>query len=342
MSQMETGSTPRIILVSLRRCSLDLSLSLASPANPLAEPREHIPCPLCGTDKAQVVLLGRDRLFGLPGEYPIVACQGCSLRYVNPRPTMAALGRHYPDNYLPVRPPEDMPKVVRSLTQLLLSMRWIKYTRRLEGAIGRIPNGTRVVDVGCGRNDLLRRLSKARGCVGIGIDTKAEVVEYIRKVLSMQAIEGTLLTAGLQEQSADLVTMNEYLEHEPDPAPVLQEARRITRTGGHLVVEVPYSGGLVAKTMGKTWSQLDVPRHLVFYTPETLETMLARAGYKMIHVEPFGAPFSFGISVLQTLGFDKLGAMKGTDVLLIALAGTLFLPFFPILREFMFVVARAE
>ncbi len=320
----------------------ETSVALQRPGGAAVEAVEQIPCPLCGGAEAQVVLRGRDRLFGLPGEYPVVRCAACALRYVSPRPTREALGRHYPDNYLPVRPPEAMPPLQRRLTQLLLTMRWIKYTRRLEGAIGRVAKGTQVVDVGCGRNDLLRRLVAARGCHGVGVDSKAEVVAYIRDVLRMPAVQGTLEEARLPAESADLVTMNEYLEHEPAPRQVLQEARRITRRGGHLVVEVPYSGGLVARTFGARWSQLDVPRHLVFYTPETLTEMLRCCGYRVIHVEPFGAPFSFGISVLQALGFDRLGALRGPDVALIALMGTLFLPLFPLLREFMFVVARAE
>jgi hypothetical protein len=140
----------------------------------------------------------------------------------------------------------------------------------------------------------------------------------------------------------DLVTMNEYLEHEPDPLSVLLEARRISRSGAHLVVEVPYMGGLPSRVFGSCWSQLDVPRHLAFYTPETLEKMLKRAGYRLVHTKPFGAPFSIGISVLQSLGFRKLGRLSPLEALLIALAGAPFLPLFPWLHEFMLVVARAE
>ena len=38
--------------------------------------------------------------YGLPGDYPVVRCQQCEFVYVNPRPTFASLGAHYPDGWV--------------------------------------------------------------------------------------------------------------------------------------------------------------------------------------------------------------------------------------------------
>ena len=70
--------------------------------------------------------------------------------------------------------------------------------------------------------------------------------------------------------------------------------------------------------------------------------MLAKCGYRPLHVRRFGAPFSIGVSVMQCLGFKNLGRMGRFEALLFALASAPFLPFFPWLHEFMLVVARAE
>jgi SAM-dependent methyltransferase len=309
---------------------------------PPDEPLAHIPCPLCESTAYRVVLYGRDRLFGRPGYYPVVQCTECGVKYVNPRPTVQALGRHYPDDYFPSRLPGTLSPIVRLLSGVLFDMRWGGYVRLIESVIGRIVADTKVVDVGCGLNHLLVRLERLRGCRGLGIDFKPEMVAYIREQQRMPVSLGTLEDAHLEDASVDLITMNEYFEHEPEPGRVLREARRISKTGAHLVIEVPYIGGLTARMFRSCWSQLDVPRHLVFYTPETLERILPHYGYRLIHVTRFGAPFSFGISVLQALGFKNLGRMRPIDVLLIALAGTPFLPFFPWLHEFIFAVARAE
>jgi SAM-dependent methyltransferase len=306
------------------------------------EALEHTACPTCGVGGATLLLYGRDRLFGKQGWYPVVRCTSCSTQYINPRPSEDALRAHYPADYLPVRPPEATPPLVRWLARAAISARWSAYLGMVEEVVGTIPAGAQVVDVGCGLNDLLVRLERRRGCRGIGVDISPEVVAYIRDRLAMPVAHGTLLSAKLEPNRFDLVTMNQYLEHEPEPLAMLREARRISKKGAHIVVEVPYSSGLPARVFGSCWSQLDVPRHLVFYTPETLRDILARSGYRLVHIRTFGAPFSIGLSVLQSLGFTRLGRLTALDVCLATLVGLPLLPFFPLLKEFMLAVAVAE
>jgi SAM-dependent methyltransferase len=309
---------------------------------PPAEALERIVCPSCGAQASTRVLYGRDRLFGREGWYPVVQCAECSLRYLNPRPTELALREHYPRDYLPVRSPDAMSPFMRWLTRAMVAARWKVYLRMVENVIGAISPSARVVDVGCGLNDFLVHLERVRGCRGTGVDIDREVAAYIRDRLSMPVAHGTLRGAHLDAASFDLVTMNEYLEHEPDPLETLIEARRIAKKGAHLVVEVPHSSGLPARLFGSCWSQLDVPRHLIFYSPEALRAMLSRAGFRLLHVKPFGAPFSIGISLLQTLGFTRLGRLNALDTILLIMAGLPFLPFVPLLPEFMLCVAQAE
>ncbi len=306
------------------------------------EALEHVACPSCGSPRSNLALHGRDRLFGKQGWYRVVRCAACNMRYLNPRPCGEALRAHYPADYLPVRRPEDKSPLLRFLTRIMISARWSAYVRMVEEVIGTIPPSARVVDVGCGLNDLLARLHELRGCAGVGVDINPEVTSYIRDTLGMSVALGTLRQAQFETAGYDLVTMNQFLEHEPEPVATLLEARRISKKGAHLVVEVPYAGGLPARAFGSCWSQLDVPRHLAFYTPETLGDMLSRCGYRLIHVKSFGAPFSIGISVLQALGCTRLGRLSAVDVLLITMAGVPFLPLFPWLKEFMVAVARAE
>jgi SAM-dependent methyltransferase len=318
----------------------ELTLSTALP--PPDEALVYVACPLCGGRDERLLMHACDRLFGRPGWYRIVRCGACEMTYLNPRPSDEALSRHYPDDYLPVRIPEQMPALTRGLISASLDLRWAAFILEIERAIGRIPADAQVIDVGCGVTGMLARLQRFRRCPGLAIDINPAVVAHLRGQLGMPAFQGTLLQANLPTASVDLVTMNEYLEHEPEPASVLREARRISRPGAHIVVEVPCMDGWPSRVFRSRWSQLDVPRHLAFYTPETLGKMLAQCGYRSIHVRRFGAPFSIGISVLQCLGFKNLGRMGPVQALLFALASAPLLPFFPWLHEFMLVVARAE
>jgi ubiquinone/menaquinone biosynthesis C-methylase UbiE len=309
---------------------------------PADEPQEEVACPLCGAHAAELVMVARDRLFGRPGAYRIVRCGACDLRYLSPRPTLEGLGAHYPDDYFIYKTDEELHPLLRLLMRRMTDQRWSAYIRRFEQVRGRFEPGTRIVDVGCGLNHHLVALKQLRGCEGIGVDFNPKVVAYVRDKHKMPIHEGTLQQARFAAGSFDVVTMNEYLEHEPDPRGVLAEARRITRVGGHLAVEVPFSDSWPARVFRSRWSQLDAPRHLVHFTRDTLAEMLRRSGYRLVHTQTFRIPMLIGMSVVQALGHTRLGYATLFDRWLVSVASLPFLPVFPLLDEFIFAVAVAE
>lgn len=305
------------------------------------ETQERVACPLCGRSDEALVLLGRDLLFRRPGYYRLVRCRHCNLEYVNPRPTQAALGVHYPSDYFGYALHEDAPKLLTPLLQsyaLGISKRRLAY---LEKVTGPVQPAQQLLDVGCGVNRLLAHVQQARGCEGLGLDFKPEIVAHVRRTLGMPIVEGTLSSAGFESGRFDTVFMMEYLEHEADPLALLQEARRITRSGGYLALELPHIASLPGRLFRSLWWNLDVPRHLVFPAPKTVGPLLARAGFELQSVKTFTLPFYVGMSVLQVLGQRHWRKHKDAFPVLSALLGAPFLPFQALLPEFMFVVAKA-
>jgi ubiquinone/menaquinone biosynthesis C-methylase UbiE len=306
------------------------------------EPQEEVACPLCGKNVPELVMYARDRLFGRPGFYKIVRCTACDLRYLSPRPTLESLGLHYPDDYFIYKRPEEEHPLIRPVANWLDGRHWRGAIARIEKVLGQFTPETRVVDVGCGLNHLLFHLKQLRGTVGVGVDFKAEVAAYVRDVRKMPVVQGTLHDGHFKDGEFDLVTMNEYLEHEPDPRGVLAEAHRITKKGGHVWVEVPLVDSLPSRIFKSRWSQVDAPRHLVHFTRETLTKMLESSGYKVERIGTFQIPLLIGLSVLQSLGATRVGSLGAIDGIL---TGAFALPFalaYPWMDEFMYAVARAE
>jgi len=52
--------------------------------------------------------------------------------------------------------------------------------------------------------------------------------------------------------------------------------------GGADPVELPNAGGLGASLFGRAWSGLELPRHLSHFTPATLETLIRKAGGRVV------------------------------------------------------------
>jgi SAM-dependent methyltransferase len=305
------------------------------------DPQELVVCPMCGSDEPEVLFYARDRLFARPGKYRVVRCSRCQLRYLSPRPTLAALSLHYPPDYFIYQKPEELNRVARLWAGNLAWQRWNDCIGRVERVRGAFAPDTRIIDVGCGLNDHLFVLQSLRGCQGLGIDFSPEIAAYVRDQRKMPVFEGTLHDAKFPNGEFDVVTMYEYLEHEPFPLEALTEARRVTKRGGHLTVEVPFFDSWPARLFGSRWSQVDAPRHLIQFTRATLTDMLRRAGWELIGTETFLLPGLIGASVLQALGHRRLGRLTAFDRSLIGLAALPFLPFFPFLDELLFAIARA-
>jgi SAM-dependent methyltransferase len=304
------------------------------------EAQEDVACPICDADESKLVLTGKDALYGKPGNYNVVRCAACSLSYVNPRPTIASLDAHYPDDYMCYQAPDAGPPLFRSLSESIARNMTQRRLTRLENVIGRIPAEAGIVDVGCGLNDLLVMIKNTRGPIGTGIDLKQSMVARIQTKLGMPAVHGTLADAHFADGQLDLVTMLEYLEHEPNPGAVLAEARRVLKPGGHCAIEIPHSVGLPARMFKTNWSNLDVPRHLIFFDPKTLAHAFAENGFELISYVPFTVPLHFGISLVFMLGGRNLGR-NPLAPLMAAMLGLPFLPFLRWLPEFAFAVGRA-
>jgi SAM-dependent methyltransferase len=86
------------------------------------------------------------------------------------------------------------------------------------------------------------------------------------------------LPTALVRNSFDVVHMSHVLEHCIDPRKALAEARSLLAPNGTLVIEVPNNEDA---DFGPTWPWADVPRHLNFFTRQSLTGLLASEGLRV-------------------------------------------------------------
>lgn len=101
--------------------------------------------------------------------------------------------------------------------------------------LARLPNGSHVLDAGCGRGRFLRlALERTIGLCFSGLDVAEAMLEHVP--VGVARLHGSLLEIPTADAAFDAVLAVESLEHALLPSHGLQEIARVLRPGGWLLV----------------------------------------------------------------------------------------------------------
>ncbi|MCW1932088.1 class I SAM-dependent methyltransferase [Pararhodobacter zhoushanensis] len=137
------------------------------------------------------------------------------------------------------------------------------------------------LEIGCGDGDRMRTFGPHLKSVrGVEPDPRAVAVARSR---GLDVREGTAesLPAAIRSSLYDLIVFSHVLEHTLDPVLALANARDLLSDNGVMSVEVPNMASEGARRMGPRWRWLDVPRHLNFFTPDSLKACAEAAGLRV-------------------------------------------------------------
>jgi len=162
--------------------------------------------------------------------------------------------------------------------------------------LNEVQRGERVLDLGCGAGRFLAVLQQA-GADPVGVELAEAAAERARANVPgadvrLVAEDGSL---PLGHGEVDLVWCSEVLEHVPDVAHLLLEARRVLRRGGRLLLTVPFHGRLQAAAIALTRfdAHFDpLGQHVRFFTARSLAGALDAAGYAPVAIGSRGPPLA--------------------------------------------------
>jgi SAM-dependent methyltransferase len=138
-----------------------------------------------------------------------------------------------------------------------------------------------LLDIGCGTGGFLARM-RDLGWEVVGIEPDGQAAEWARRNYGFDVMQGTPERIDLPDQSVDAITMNHVVEHLHDPLATLAECSRLLKPDGRLVVVTPNVESLGNRIFKNSCLNLDPPRHLYLFSPDTLKACAERAGLRVI------------------------------------------------------------
>lgn len=285
----------------------------------------HIDCPLCKRDDAEELFHRED--------FRHVRCRGCSLVYVNPQPqdaeefNAALFGKIHP-----VWSRFSEKYNAMSETELQASLERLrhapprKYARELKFMDGYRQIG-RMLDVGCANGRFLLA-AEGQGWKVSGVEIAPENAALCRDVFGLDVRSGTLEEAFFEDQTFDVVRLNQVIEHVPAPLELLGEVNRVLRTGGLLSLATINIGSFTYSFLGREWSYLGNLNngHIIFFSRVTLDRILAETGFRSLKWKTTGCrlrnPGSLGNGPLdrsirmteKALGYLAALSRKGSRI----------------------------
>jgi SAM-dependent methyltransferase len=243
---------------------------------------------MCGSSNAQVIATGRDYIYEGSRLYMThVRCDSCSHVFLNPQPKPSSIGIMYPPNY------GTFSKRFRGKTNLLGSVKTMVNMKRVKRICDGIPQGGRILDVGCGNGELLLALKRSRPDLELcGVDWHfPDDTRQALELAGIELIEAPLESADLPESAFDAILVLQLVEHLWEPQRSIQRLAATLVPGGNMIIETPNTDGYDrAFFKSGTWGGYYVPRHLNLYNFARLAKLVERAGLTVAAQRNLPAP----------------------------------------------------
>ncbi len=248
-----------------------------------------IACNICGSNDYDFLFSGRDRFCRVDNQlFDVVKCRNCGLAYINPQPTQSELKKYYPEDYSPYENNLNTFKLgwfSKTLKKTRDKFRKNNPPLKVNGQTIIKETPINYLDFGCGGGFNLERIKKDHPTWNLyGLDNNDFACAKTRQK-GFTVFCGDISEIEIPEGFFDVVNMRQVLEHLNDPKAVLLKINKILKSDGQLIISLPNFNSLAARLFRQYWYDLDVPRHLFFFTPETLAVLLEKTGFSVKKIE---------------------------------------------------------
>lgn len=227
-------------------------------------------CAVCGQAGAHKWLRAPDRFHGRQEQYTLARCPCCLFVWLSHPPKPEKMHLHYTEAYhkLISAAGENSPE------------RWREHEADL---IPYKQSGT-LLDLGCSSGAFLTFMGSESWKL-FGIEMSAEGARRAEARSGAQVFVGDVLDAPFPDESFDVITCFDVLEHLYEPRRAMARVAHWLKPGGIFYVQVPNIDSAEACVFRTYWHGLELPRHLSHFSPGSLRILATAVGLREVLLE---------------------------------------------------------
>ena len=223
---------------------------------------EHLTCILCDSNHLKKMIAYQ--------KASLCQCQSCGLVFSKNVPSKEDLYKFYNNyglgSYL-------SPLTIKRYNELLDEFESYRKTNK-------------ILDVGCGVGYFLDE-AKKRGWEVYGNELSDKAVEVCQNK-NINCTLGELDANNFAEDSFDVITSFEVIEHMNRPKAEIAAFYKILRKGGLVYLTTPNFNSLLRFRLKSAYNIITFPEHLTYYTPKTIHKIFKLSGFKKEKIETTG------------------------------------------------------
>lgn len=254
-------------------------------------------CPVCQSKKNSFLFNAYDILYKMvEGKFTMFKCQNCSAIFISPLPNQQEAEKFYPKSYYSYDINESggffenlRKKIVKSkmgggkefsmVDKLIVAV----FQNKFSGIpLYKKENG-KFLDIGCGNGKNLKLL-QSYGWDVYGIELDENAVKYA-KSQGLKVEENSLEDAQFRDIKFDSIRIWHVFEHLTDPVSALKKIRDFLTDDGEIMMALPNAKSWTMSVFGRYWYGLDVPRHVISYSPKTLHILTSKNGLRITEIK---------------------------------------------------------
>lgn len=231
---------------------------------------KNISCPVCGANDYRKIFNTKDYRIGTCGNvFTVARCSRCGFMFLNPRPLESEIVKFYP---------KDFHRKDETFLYKLISPCFNAAQASIVRLFKKQKPNSALLDIGCGNGGFMLSMQR-NGYEVFGVELNLEAAKYAPDSLKGRILYKDIKECNFTPKSFDIITCFQSLEHIFDLEELFGEIRRIMKDDGILYICVPNMEFFEARLFGPYYYNLEVPRHLYFFTQESIRKLLLKNGF---------------------------------------------------------------